>query len=141
MFTSPLNDIRAFDTRKQEWIPITVQISSTSINEQTRKKQHPIINQQASTKTNPNVATKKNIKTKSTKAIYQQESRANIRRRHRRWLASVPKLSLLSSSIPLLKSQSSQKVIGPPARYLHAAAHFSRRSFLYIQAGINNTEY
>jgi len=140
MFTSPLNDIRAFDTRKQEWIPITVQISSTAINEPTQKTQHHTRDQDR-TKTNPKVGSKKNSKNKSTKALHQQASRVNLRLRHRRWLASVPKLSLLSSSLPLLKSESSQKVIGPPARYLHASALLSRSSSLYIHGGMNKTEY
>jgi hypothetical protein len=140
MFTSPLNDIRAFDTRKQEWIPITVQIYSTAINKPTRKKQDHARDQDR-IKTNPKVESKKNSKNKSIKALYQQDSRDLRLRRHRRWLASVPKLSLLSSSIPLSKSESSQKVIGPPARYLHASALLSRSSSLYIQGGMNKTEY
>jgi hypothetical protein len=32
-------------------------------------------------------------------------------------------------------------VIGPPARYLHASALLSRSSSLYIQGGMNKTEY
>ena len=132
MFDTPLNDIRAFNTRKREWIPITVQVTSRSVVEKSQSSQeigiHRVSKGKAK-KRNKNISKVVNIKN------------TRLRNRYRRWLPSVSRAALLSSSFPSSVPKKQKRLLGPTARYFHASVLVARDKTLYIQGGMNKTDY
>ena len=138
-FNSALNDIRAFDTLEEKWIPITVQIPSTHVEKKSKSLSHRS-KRKHQMKSKPIKRGKQNNRNKIIKLLSQQDLKLK-RRRYKRWLSSVPRLSLLSSSISSSSTSASPKVLGPSARYFHASALIAAEKSLYIQGGMNITHY
>ena len=138
-FNAPLNDIRAFDTRKEVWVPITVQVSTSTNSEQRQNpNQDTVVSPQFNFKMKPMKQGKYSGRLKGLKILHHA---TRFKRRYRRWLASIPRISLLSSSFTPKKSSNRHKPLGPPERYFHASALVTTDNSLFIHGGMNKTEY
>ena len=133
IFAEPLNDIRAFDTRKGKWIPITIEVSSASLAQ--RRKKNPHIMKQ----TGFDVQQVKEKRSRKTRLIQHSHQEQNSGRRNKRWLDRFARFSLLSSSFDSQPARPT--LLGPPPRYFHASSFVLNEKTLYIQGGMNKTDY